>query len=370
MVQPGDLSQVPVATRRARGTSTAADGCYDWPMATRLYASDVFIAHDPGPMHPERPERLKSIHAVLARAPVAGTERVAPRQATRDELTRVHAPRYVDAVLALEGRSAQLDPDTSTSERSVEAALLAAGSAAQAVDDVMSGAATNAFALVRPPGHHAESDRAMGFCLFNNAAVAAEAARRNGAERVLLLDWDVHHGNGSQHSFWSRRDVLYASSHQHPFYPGTGAPELIGEGEGRGFNVNCGLPGGQGDADYGALFESLFLPIAEQFRPELVVVSAGFDAHRADPLGGMRVTERGFAAMCSALKGVAERHAKGRIVLLLEGGYDLDGLAQSVHACVEVLAGARTDSFPDGARADTAAALDDSWSALSGFWRR
>jgi acetoin utilization deacetylase AcuC-like enzyme len=339
-------------------------------MATRLYASDVFIAHDPGPMHPERPERLKSIHAVLARAPVQHADRVAPRPATRDELTAVHAPTYVDTVLSLKGQRAQLDPDTSTSERSVEAALLAAGSAVQAVDDVMSGDASNAFALVRPPGHHAEGDHAMGFCLFNNAAIAAEAARRKGAERVLLLDWDVHHGNGSQHTFWSRRDVLYASVHQHPFYPGTGAPELIGEGAGQGFNVNCGLTGGQGDADYGAVFESLFLPIAEQLKPDFVIVSAGFDPHRADPLGGMRVTERGFAAMCSALKGVAERHAKGRLVLLLEGGYDLDGLAQSVHACVEVLAGARSESFPDGARGDTAEALEDSWRALRGLWQR
>jgi acetoin utilization deacetylase AcuC-like enzyme len=345
--------------------------CYDSGMTTRLYASDVFIAHDPGPMHPERPERLKSIHAVLARAPVSGTERQAPRRASRDELTAVHAPQYVDTVLSLEGHRAQLDPDTATSERSVEAALLAAGSAVQAVDDVMSGAATNGFALVRPPGHHAEGDHAMGFCLFNNAAIAAEAARGRGAERVLLLDWDVHHGNGSQHTFWKRRDVLYMSLHQHPFYPGTGAPELIGEGDGRGFNVNCGLPGGQGDPDYGAVFDGLFLPIADQFRPDLVVVSAGFDPHRADPLGGMRVTERGFAAMCSALKSLAERHAKGRIVLLLEGGYDLDGLSQSVHACVEVLAGARTDSFPSsGARSDTSAAIDDSWSALGQSWRR
>jgi acetoin utilization deacetylase AcuC-like enzyme len=339
-------------------------------MTTRLYASDVFIAHDPGPMHPERPERLKSIHAVLERKPIAGTERVVPRKATREELTAVHTASYVDTVMSVAGKRAQLDPDTSTSERSVEAALLAAGAAAQAVEDVVSGTAQNAFALVRPPGHHAEGDRAMGFCLFNNAALAAEAARRKGAERVLLLDWDVHHGNGSQHTFYRRRDVLYASSHQHPFYPGTGLPQLIGEGEGEGFNVNCGLPGGQGDADYGALFHDLFLPIADAYRPDFVVVSAGFDPHRADPLGGMRVTERGFAAMCSALKGVAERYAKGRIVLLLEGGYDLDGLAQSVHACTEVLAGERTETFPTGARADTADAITETWTELGTRWPR
>jgi acetoin utilization deacetylase AcuC-like enzyme len=340
-------------------------------MKTRLYTSDTFIEHNPGPAHPERPERLKSIHAVLDRAPVSGTEHVAPRKATRDELTRVHAPSYVDTVLSLAGKRAQLDPDTSTSERSVDAALLAAGSAVQAVDDVFAKTADNAFALVRPPGHHAEGDHAMGFCLFNNAAIAAEAARRKGAERVLLLDWDVHHGNGSQHTFFKRRDVLYASVHQHPFYPGTGAPELIGEGEGKGFNVNCGLPGGQGDGDYAALFESLFLPIVDQYRPDFVVVSAGFDPHRADPLGGMRVTERGFAAMCSALKALAERHANGRLVLLLEGGYDLDGLAQSVHACVEVLAGARSEALStSGATSVASQAVDDTWAALQTAWKR
>ncbi len=339
--------------------------------ATRLYTSPVFTQHDPGPSHPERPERLKSIDAVLARAPVAGTERVAPRPATRDELLSVHEAAHVDRVLSLAGKRVELDADTITSERSVEAAVLAAGSAVQAVDDVYAGVSSNGFALVRPPGHHAERDHAMGFCLFNNAAIAAEAARRHGAQRVLLLDWDVHHGNGSQSHFYGRRDVLYASVHQHPFYPGTGAPRLTGAREGQGFNMNCGLGGGQGDGDYGAVFEDLFLPICEQWKPDFVVVSAGFDPHRSDPLGGMRVTERGFAAMCSALKTVAEQHADGRLVLLLEGGYDLDGLAQSVHACVEVLAGARRETFTTkDARPDTQSALDETWSALGNHWRR
>ena len=189
----------------------------------------------------------------------------------------------------------------------------------------------------------------MGFCLFNNVAVAAEAALAHGAKRVLVLDWDVHHGNGTQASFYSRRDVLFCSSHQYPFYPGSGAPDETGEGDGLGFTVNVALPGGQGDADYGAVFHVIFLPRAQQYRPDLVLVSAGFDPHRADPLGGMDVTERGFAAMCSAAKSLAQEVCGGKLVLLLEGGYDLDGLSQSVHACVEVLAGARTETFPSGA---------------------
>ena len=166
---------------------------------------------------------------------------------------------------------------------------------------------------------------------------------------MLVLDWDVHHGNGTQSSFYARRDVLFCSSHQFPFYPGSGAPTEIGEGEGEGFTVNVALPGGQGDADYGAVFHEVFLPKALAYRPDLILVSAGFDPHRADPLGGMNVTERGFAAMCSAVKSLAEEVCGGKLVLMLEGGYDLDGLAQSVHACVEVLAGTRTDDFPRGA---------------------
>ncbi len=333
-------------------------------MTTSLWADPRFEAHLAGPMHPESPERLRAIAEVLSRAPIAGTSPRVPRPATRDELTAVHDAAHVEHVLSLAGTSAQLDPDTAMSPGSAEAALLAAGGAVQAVTEVQRGESKNAFVLVRPPGHHAERDHAMGFCLFNNVAIAAEAARRNGAERVVVLDWDVHHGNGTQHSFFARRDVLFMSSHQFPYYPGTGAPEEIGEGEGRGFTVNVGLPGGQGDADYGAVFHDVFLPIAQRFRPELILVSAGFDPHRADPLGGMAVTERGFAAMASAVKSLAEELCGGKLVLLLEGGYDLNGLSQSVHACVEVLAGARRDEFPTGASATTSRAIEATLAAL------
>ncbi len=335
-------------------------------MTTRLYRSPVFRQHDPGPGHPEKVARLEAIEALLERTPVQRVEVVAPRPATRLELERVHSPTYLDQVAALAGQRAQLDPDTAMSPGSFEAATLAAGAAAQAVDDVLSGAVENAFALVRPPGHHAEADEAMGFCLFNNAAVAATAALAQGLQRVAVLDWDVHHGNGTQHSFWNRRDVLYLSSHQYPFYPGTGGPWQIGEGAGKGFTVNAPLPGGQGDADYGAVFSELFLPVLDEYQPQLLIVSAGYDAHRSDPIGGMQLSERGFAAMTSALKAAMG----GKLVLLLEGGYHLDALAQSVHACVEVLAGARTDSFPPGARPDTVEALAECIAPQAKYWKR
>ena len=316
---------------------------------TRLVTDPAYLQHLAGPMHPESPGRLRAIHQVLSAAPIAGVEQTRPRRATREELLRVHEAPHVDRVLSLAGKEAQLDPDTAMSPGSTEAALLAAGAGAQLVLDVMRGEVNNGFALVRPPGHHAVAANAMGFCLFNNVAVAAEAALAAGAQRVLVLDWDVHHGNGTQASFYSRRDVLFCSSHQSPFYPGSGAPGETGAGDGTGFTVNVALPGGQNDADYGAVFHEVFLPRAQEYRPDVVLVSAGFDPHRADPLGGMNVTERGFAAMCSAVKSLAQEVCGGKLVLLLEGGYDLDGLAQSVHACVEVLAGTRREEFPEGA---------------------
>ncbi len=232
----------------------------------------------------------------------------------------------------------------------------------------MTGRARNAFALVRPPGHHAEPDHAMGFCLLNNAAIAAEAARRAGAARVLIVDWDVHHGNGTQDIFAARDDVLYMSVHQFPFYPGTGAAHEVGAGAGRGATVNCPLPGGQGDADYGAVFHDLFLPAARAFRPELVIVSAGFDAHARDPLADMRVSERGFAAMASLLAQLADETCGGRLALMLEGGYDLAALAASVRATLEVMTGRRED-FPAGPGAATLDAIGEARAALGAAGR-
>ncbi|HET6148350.1 MAG TPA: histone deacetylase [Polyangia bacterium] len=332
-------------------------------MSTSIFTDPRFLDHEPGAQHPESPARLSAILADLTAAPIAGTAMHAPRPATDAEIEAVHHPSYWQRLRLLSGARVALDPDTTISAGSVTAATLAAGAAVGAVEEVWTGRAENAFALVRPPGHHAESTGAMGFCLLNNAAIAAEAARRLGAERVMVLDWDVHHGNGTQHLFESRRDILYLSSHQSPYYPGTGASEEIGAAEGAGYTVNCPLPPGQSDADYGAVFQDLFLPAGEAFRPDLIIVSAGFDAHVRDPLADMCVTERGFAAMCSALKDLARSHCGGKLVLLLEGGYHLDALAQSVRACLEVLTGARRDDFPAGVGHDAPAAIHETQTA-------
>jgi acetoin utilization deacetylase AcuC-like enzyme len=330
---------------------------------TLVLTDPKFLDHDPGPGHVESPARLDAIMGELARAPIAGVRIETPRAATTAEIEAVHSASYRARLARLDGEYAELDPDTAVSPGSWEAASLAAGAAVGAVEAVMNGRAANAFALVRPPGHHARPAKAMGFCLLNNAAVAAEAARRAGAERVLILDWDVHHGNGTQEIFAGRDDVLYMSVHQYPFYPGTGASEEIGVGSGKGATVNCPLPAGQDDADYGAVFHDLFLPLGRAFDPELIIVSAGYDAHLRDPLAEMRVTERGFAAMTSVIAELAEEACGGKLVLLLEGGYDLGALALSVRASLEALTGRRED-FPLGAGTDPALAVAATRDAL------
>jgi acetoin utilization deacetylase AcuC-like enzyme len=337
-------------------------------MSALLLYDPRCVEHDPGEHHPESPMRLRAIWRELSERPVPGTEIAAPPMATEEELARVHQPEYVRAVLGLRGRRARLDADTATSAGSVDAALLAAGAAAEGVRRVLDGSAQGAFALVRPPGHHAERTRAMGFCLFNNVAVAAAEALSRGLSRVLCVDWDVHHGNGTQHTFYDRSDLLFMSTHQWPLYPGTGLESETGSGPGEGFTVNLPLPGGCGDAEYAAAFSEVLLPIAEEYRPELVLVSAGFDAHRDDPLAGMRVSEDGFAALCGAVKAVADRHCPGKLVLTLEGGYDLRALARSVRNCVGVLAGAEPPPLrgDEGAAAD---ALARARAALRTRWR-
>ncbi len=334
-----------------------------------LLSDPAFLKHNTGPGHPERADRLRAIEERLAAEPLPGTTREEAKPAPAELVARVHEAAYLQRIEALRGEWDELDADTPLSPGSVDAAYRAAGAAVGAVEAVVRGRARAAFALVRPPGHHAEAERAMGFCLFNNAAVAAAYARAElGCERVLVVDWDVHHGNGTQHIFEHRSDVLVFNTHQFPFYPGSGSPTEVGFGEGAGFTVNVPMPPGLGDGDYVAAFRRVLVPVADAFRPDLVLVSAGFDAHRDDPLGAMNVTDEGFAALCGIAQDVARRHADGRIALLLEGGYDLDALARSVHACTRVLTGQAPPADPP-AEGGADSAVRSTMKAQAPFWK-
>lgn len=306
---------------------------------------DCMTDHDPGPDHPECPDRLVAVAQTLRK--LEGLQWIVPQVAERRHIARVHTAHHIDAIVALRGKSGMLDGDTIVSPGSAHAAYVAAGAAVRAVDEVMTGHTTRAFAAVRPPGHHAESHMPMGFCFFNNVAIAAEhALAEHGCNRVLIVDWDVHHGNGTQASFYDRADVLFFSLHQYPFYPGTGGLSEMGSADGAGYTVNVPFPGGQGDGDYATAFVDLLWPIADRFNPDLVLVSAGFDAHRADPLGGMVASEEGYAIMTGAVRDIADKYADGRLILFLEGGYDLASLAASVRTCVQVIGGASLPPVP------------------------
>ncbi len=339
-------------------------------MSVILVHSDRFIEHQTPPGHPERHERAETMAAVVDRWRARGTEVVAPREATIEQLARVHDDGYLRRMAETSGRSLQLDPDTYTSPDSYEVARLAAGAAVDAVERVMGGSHTAAMALVRPPGHHAERDRAMGFCLFNNVAVAAAHARAQGAARVAIVDYDVHHGNGTQHIFEADPHVLYVSTHQFPYYPGTGAADEVGHGAGRGFTVNLPLEIGAVDADYQLVFATVVSPILLQFEPNLVIVSAGFDAHERDPLGGMRLSTPAFAAMTRELGAVADECCRGRIVSVTEGGYDLQALAASLDAVIEQHAAPGAASWPSGGIAASRgeAAVTELRPILAPFW--
>ncbi len=301
-----------------------------------LFEHPAFAAHEVPSGHPERPERVLAIGRRLAEQPFADLARGPVTAATTDQILFVHEESYFDQIREAvpERGVVPLDPDTFLGPHSLDAALCAAGAACNAVDAVFAGTADNAFCPVRPPGHHASQAHAMGFCIFNNAAIAArQAQRRHGAERVAIVDWDVHHGNGTQDIFWSDPTVLYASTHQSPFYPWTGSAEETGAGN----VVNVPLPGGCGSDAFRAAFRDRILPAVELFSPDLVVVSAGFDAHRLDPLGGLDLDQSDFAWATERLLELADRCCGGRLISLLEGGYDIDGLTESTAAHVAAL---------------------------------
>jgi acetoin utilization deacetylase AcuC-like enzyme len=305
-------------------------------MTTLLYTHPACLDHDPGAHHPESPARLRAVLAALEGEEFAGLERREAPRASLDDIARVHAPDYAEAVLKAVPASGYvgLDPDTIVSPGSGEAALRAAGAVCAAVDAVIAGEARNAFCAVRPPGHHAEPAVPMGFCLFNNVAIGAARARaRHGLARAAVVDFDVHHGNGTQAMFANTAELFFGSTHQSPLYPGTGAASERGVGN----IVNAPLRPGAGSAQFRAAFGDVILPALDAFRPDILFISAGFDAHRADPLAQLELDEADFAWATQRLAESAARHCAGRLVSTLEGGYDLSALGASAAAHLRVL---------------------------------
>ena len=303
----------------------------------------IYMEHFAGAGHPERPERLAAILKALEGSGLMDSlVRLTPSACPREYVEAVHTTRLIESVERLCGIAPQhIDPDTAVSEKSFEAALFAAGAGIAAADAIMGGEIDNAFCAVRPPGHHAETDRAMGFCLFNNVAITARYLQRaRGVGKILIIDWDVHHGNGTQQIFYEDPTVLLFSSHQYPYYPGTGGMEEGGKGEGETFTVNAPLRAGCGDKEYQDVYTKMLLPVADVFEPDFVLISAGFDAHESDPLASMRLTDDGYAGLTRIAVEVAGKHSGGRLISMLEGGYDV-ALGSSVAAHIEVLCGRR-----------------------------
>jgi acetoin utilization deacetylase AcuC-like enzyme len=318
------------------------DSSLDKKMTTGIVKHDIYLEHLAGSVHVESPKRLKAIYDMLNDEDMSGRfVDVAPRQATDDELRLVHHDIHIENVNLSAGKShASFDPDTHTTPLSCEAAKMAVGGVMNLVDSIYFEEVDNGFALVRPPGHHAEHNRAMGFCLFNNVAYGALCAQKmHGAKKVLIVDWDIHHGNATQKSFYQDPTVLYFSTHQYPHYPGTGSVTEVGKGAGEGFTVNVASWPGLGDEDFYQIFKQVLVPVTHAFNPDFIIVSAGFDTYIKDPLGGMRVTPKGYAAMTRIMMDLAAECCDGKLAFTLEGGYSLEGLRASVKAVLKELLG-------------------------------
>jgi acetoin utilization deacetylase AcuC-like enzyme len=309
---------------------------------TAFLYDERYLLHKTGPDHPERPDRIEAVWEHLQTTDFfPSLSLLKPEPAPVKWIEEIHRPDYIRRVKeACRTRSAHLDSlDTTISPESYEIALLAVGGVLRLIDAIFKGEARNGFGLLRPPGHHAERDQALGFCLFNNVAIGARYAQKQyGIKRVLIVDWDVHHGNGTQHSFEEDPSVFYFSAHQYPFYPGTGHSWEKGIRAGLGKTLNLPFPAGTGNRPYLEAFENIFLPEAREFKPELILISAGFDAHRDDPLAGLDLTETAYGRMTQCLKAIAKDSAKERIVSVLEGGYNLGALARSVETHLRGLA--------------------------------
>ena len=337
------------------------------------------LEHDTGPGHPERIDRIRAIEAELERRRMferahpaepgasrtaLGWQRQEAPRASDEQLLRVHPPEYLEFVETVCARGAAFDADTPTVPATHEAALRAAGGACALVDALLSGGERAGFSALRPPGHHAERAQAMGFCLFANAAIAArQALDVHGAERVLILDWDVHHGNGTNALFHDSREVLFASIHQYPFWPGTGALDDVGSGDGEGYSFNLPAPAGTGGAAFASLIEHVVAPAARKFRPDLILISAGYDAHADDPLGGLELTTPSFGALSRQMRALGEE-LSAPVGVILEGGYDLNALAGSVAATMEALGG----DEPPPADVERHPLADEAAGVLGRYW--
>ncbi len=295
-----------------------------------IVTDPVFLLHDTGPGHPESPDRLKAVREAISEISEETVELEA-REASREELLLVHTPEYIERILSLDpGGLIMLDADTAFSSHTKSAALKAAGGVLEAVDKIINGDFSRAFCAVRPPGHHAEAGRAMGFCIFNNIATgAAYALTKKDIHRVAIIDWDLHHGNGTQNIFYGRDDVLYVSLHQYPHYPGSGSADDKGIGKGTGYTINIPMAAGSSNSDYRDAFTKVIMPALTDFRPQMLFISAGFDAHRDDPLGGMNLSSEFYGEMTAMLRKVADQFCDGRIISILEGGYSLSALKEA-----------------------------------------
>lgn len=341
-----------------------------------IYHPD-YLQHETGG-HPENKERLQAMMTFLEqRGYLSQVGVVEPRPATPAEISYAHEENFIREMerFARQG-GGMWDPDTVVSPASYDVALLAAGGVITAVDRVLEGRTRVAWAMVRPPGHHAEPGRAMGFCLFNNIAIAARHAQKQwNVQKILIVDWDVHHGNGTQAAFWNDPHILYFSTHQMPLYPGTGRVEEVGGPAARGLTVNIPLPPGTGDAGHVYAWEKVLLPLARAFQPELIMVSAGYDAYFADPLAGMQVTLAGFRRLARLVSDIAREYCGGRIVLTLEGGYHLQGLAVTIAGTIAELAFiddvTLADPLPppvDNLSHRAVAAADRAWAVQAPLW--
>lgn len=299
----------------------------------------IFREHKTGYFHPEVPERLKAIEEKLEKKGILKKFKLLQQRfATKEEIELVHSRYYIDYVQNLCNQGGgYLDGDTPVGSESYRSALLAAGSGIQAIEEILQNKTKRVLLLVRPPGHHSLKSKGMGFCIFNNIAIAAKYALEKGFTKVAILDWDVHHGNGTQEIFYTSKNVLFISIHQYPFYPGTGSKDEIGEGEGFGYTLNIPMQRGSMDSDYRKAFENQILPKLEEFEPEIILISAGFDAHKNDPLGGMELTTKAYEWMTERVVTFSEQSCKGRIISFLEGGYSLPDLAESVRVHSEIL---------------------------------